>query len=49
MAEKKAKQMEIDMDNQKDPVKEKALEDIVKSVEAYLGLNEKKTPLKGAA
>jgi DNA repair exonuclease SbcCD ATPase subunit len=37
MAEKKVKQMEIDMDNQKDPVKEKALEDAFKSIEKAYG------------
>lgn len=31
------------------PFEEKVLQDIVKSVEAYLGLNEKKAQLKGAA
>lgn len=37
MAEKKAKQMEIDIDNQRDPVKEKALEDAFKSIEKTYG------------
>ena len=37
MAESKAKQMKIDIDNQKDPAKEKALEDAFKSIEKSYG------------